>query len=43
LSEYGRQHDIVSGNPNQGTLLTLARLWQWTKTQLLERFDVVWL
>jgi len=26
LSEYARKHDTVSGNPNERTLLTLARL-----------------
>jgi len=27
LSECTRKHDTVSGNPNQRTLLTLAKLW----------------
>jgi len=27
LSEYKRKHDPVSGNAEQRTLLTLARLW----------------
>jgi len=42
LSEYSRKHDTVSGNPNQGTLITLARLWPSTKTPFKERFIVVW-
>jgi len=31
LSAYTRKHDTVSGNTNQITLLTLARLWHCTK------------
>jgi len=41
LSEYFRKHDRVSVNPNQGTPLTLARLWPSTKTPFEERFIVV--
>jgi len=32
LSEYSQIHNTVSGNPNQRTLLTPARLWLSTKT-----------
>ena len=43
LSEYWRKHDTESGNPNQRTLLTLARLWPSTKTPFKKRFIAFWL
>jgi len=30
-SEYTQKHNAANGNPNQRTLLTLARLWHRTK------------
>jgi len=40
LSDCTQKHNTVSGNPNQRTLLTLARLCHWTKKTFYEWFII---